>query len=321
VFKKCKIIFFILAVVSRIDGMEYITKALIYLFPNAYIHAFARAASRSRNYKQLKKLLDAGMPVNIHCFEDLTALYLAILGHNTRGVKLLLDFYADPNCYIHSRKTFPLMYACSEGQKDVVEILLISGADVDMKDHNGKTAVFLATCQGSLSLLELLLLYGADSTCKDNNGHEPLYYAEHMDAKTNLEILEKNRRIEFLQENQFLFRAAENPTRPQFTTAIEKGRYGFVKLLMKKGSIPQEEDILVAKKKYEQMVKQQEEEFSLRCNDIFINAHRMIGVQLIKFLRFVGPYGSKSYGPISKKGMSGIFPSDIVKLIALFASV
>ncbi len=55
--------------------------------------------------------------------------------------------------------------------------MLGKGADPDDLNKNGQSAVFTATGEGADWLIELLILHGANLNIKDNWGLTPLHFA------------------------------------------------------------------------------------------------------------------------------------------------
>ena len=61
---------------------------------------------------------------------------------------------------------------------DILNILLQNGADVNAKDHDGRTALMLAASSpDDVSSVTLLLSHGADPALKDKDGRTALDYA------------------------------------------------------------------------------------------------------------------------------------------------
>ncbi|CAN5260057.1 hypothetical protein BH09SUM1_BH09SUM1_25080 [soil metagenome] len=64
--------------------------------------------------------------------------------------------------------------------KNDIELLracLASGADADLSDKVGRTALIHATIDGREEFVEALLNHGADPTTQDSLGFSPLHYA------------------------------------------------------------------------------------------------------------------------------------------------
>jgi ankyrin repeat protein len=65
---------------------------------------------------------------------------------------------------------FPLMLAAFGGHEEIVEALIKTGADINMKVNDGSTALMAASMQGHYLIVKILLEKGADKTIKNNNG-------------------------------------------------------------------------------------------------------------------------------------------------------
>ncbi|XP_053673361.1 protein phosphatase 1 regulatory subunit 12A isoform X2 [Anopheles nili] len=65
--------------------------------------------------------------------------------------------------------------ACSASDKDEVDLLLKSGADIDTANVDGLTALHQACIDDNLDMVEFLVQKGADVNRKDNEGWTPLH--------------------------------------------------------------------------------------------------------------------------------------------------
>jgi hypothetical protein len=68
----------------------------------------------------------------------------------------------------------PLHLAAERGYKDIAEVLLDNGAEINAKNLLGRTPLHIAARYGQKAVLELLLVRGADASAKDNDGNTPL---------------------------------------------------------------------------------------------------------------------------------------------------
>jgi len=71
----------------------------------------------------------------------------------------------------------PLHLAVKEGHKDVMQLLLANGAEVNAKDNYLNTSFSLALKEGRKDMAELLLANAADINVTDMLGRTPLHWA------------------------------------------------------------------------------------------------------------------------------------------------
>ncbi len=88
----------------------------------------------------IKLLFENGVPINKQDNEGRTALMYASTGPFPATVNLLLDYKAAVNLIDNGEHFTALMFAASEGQFDVVKLLVEYGADTTLKDIDGDTA-------------------------------------------------------------------------------------------------------------------------------------------------------------------------------------
>lgn len=91
-------------------------------------------------------------------------------------VKRLLEAGADVNK--PSRFGPPLVMAAVRGHLDIVELLLASRADPNVKDQGGRTALLAAAEKRDKEMVELLVANGADVNASDRGGRTPLSLAQ-----------------------------------------------------------------------------------------------------------------------------------------------
>ncbi|XP_076451717.1 uncharacterized protein LOC143287544 isoform X2 [Babylonia areolata] len=84
----------------------------------------------------------------------------------------------------------PLMYACYEGQRDVVTSLLDIGADVNTVGGKGRTPLYVAIDSRKEDVAMLLLDRGANPNVKTERGHRtPLHAAVHQNFPQLAQVL------------------------------------------------------------------------------------------------------------------------------------
>jgi ankyrin repeat protein len=110
---------------------------------------------------------------------------------NKNVAELLLANGADVNARDNRRFT-PLHVAAGgfTNRKDVVELLLARGADVNARDDMGMTPLYLmAFVPSQTRKIELLLTYGADVNATAKDGKTPLHEAAGWGNKDMVELL------------------------------------------------------------------------------------------------------------------------------------
>lgn len=111
-----------------------------------------------------------------------TALQLAALSGHEEVVAFLLSQGAEADIPESNDKT-PLMDACHFGHVGVVRLLVrhMGGQGLENRDEDGRTALHWAAFGSPVEVLRLLLLSGADPTVMDHEGMTP--HAEAVKSK------------------------------------------------------------------------------------------------------------------------------------------
>ena len=95
-------------------------------------------------------------------------------GH-TDIARLLLEHGADPNVQNNDGET-ALTAACSNprGNRDVITALITAGAELDKRNNDSMTALMCLARGGYTGLMKLLIKAGADAATKDDRGRTAL---------------------------------------------------------------------------------------------------------------------------------------------------
>lgn len=148
------------------------------------------AIAADRNIAVIKMLLDKGADVNATGKNGITALRMALLKDKSFAViKMLLDKGANANDTQDG--VTALMVATSNLHADIVEMLIVKGADVNAKADKGTTALMYASLKGSLEIVKMLLDKGADVNAKRSDDLTALKYASNGSHDDVVALLKK----------------------------------------------------------------------------------------------------------------------------------
>jgi ankyrin repeat protein len=167
-------------------------------------------------YREVVELLLAhGADVNASTSYDRTAVELAMSRGRTEIVELLISKGADISplhfaiymkdeakarslieggANVNKRTPYgtpPLQRAVDCGFRDIVDLLITKGADVNAKDNGDWTPLHSAV-YGHKDIVELLISKGANVNAKDGNRRTPLYYAKEQRHTEIVELLKKH---------------------------------------------------------------------------------------------------------------------------------
>jgi len=147
-----------------------------------------RAAERG-HADAVRLLLKHRARVDAPDINGYTPLHRAINRERYREVvEVLLQAGADINTRCKKGPT-PLQTAAAKNHVLVSEFLISNGADVNMTGPRNMRAVHNAIYNGHAEVLEVLLRNGADATLKDDDGWDSLYGAASMGGTQGLKLV------------------------------------------------------------------------------------------------------------------------------------
>ena len=118
------------------------------------------------------------------------SIVVAVELGNIEAVKQHLNDGTEVNAKGGTGRT-PLHWAAIEGHKEIAELLIAEGADVNAKGDDG-TPLQFAAIVGSGEIVELLIANGADVNAKDNDGKTPLDWANRYNHTETADLLRKH---------------------------------------------------------------------------------------------------------------------------------
>jgi len=179
------------------------------------------AAAFNENPEVLRVLLSAGADLHVKDKDGGTALmYAAVDNENPEVLRVLLSAGADASvknnsgcdavCFVRKNKyisdsdriimmniltnapmsTQKFLNLCMKGSPEEIRKALETGVNINVKDANGKTALFYAASKNSDPHVIITLLdAGADANLVNNEGKRAIDYAEKNDALKDTEAL------------------------------------------------------------------------------------------------------------------------------------
>ena len=157
--------------------------------PQAVAERALTEAAFNGKLDEVRGLVSAGISVDARDADQRTPLMWAAFNGHTTVVEYLLGKGAEVNAKDVNGRT-ALMYASSGPFKETVELLLKKGADVNTQGTlEGFTALMTAAAEGQLDVVRLLLVYGANHELTDVDGDTALSFAEQNDHTAVVNLL------------------------------------------------------------------------------------------------------------------------------------
>jgi hypothetical protein len=146
-------------------------------YPTAASTAVHRCASEGKTEEIRAELMTNPGDLAKKDAEGFLPLHLAAAGGYLDTVDLLLVSGSDVNAQ-GTRGETPIYLAAAAGKADVVAALLAAGADPNLANFELRTPLQRAAMEGSLETVKVLLKGGADAAAKDKQGRTALDLAE-----------------------------------------------------------------------------------------------------------------------------------------------
>jgi ankyrin repeat protein len=97
-----------------------------------------------------------------------------LLANSNKMIEMLINFGADVNMKNKFGRTALHRLACIPNMKDSISLLISKGADVNARDIGEATPMHDAVDRGYLDIVEFLISQGADVNARDKSGAAPL---------------------------------------------------------------------------------------------------------------------------------------------------
>jgi len=94
--------------------------------------------------------------------------------------------------YSKGKACSSLFFAAHYGCKDIAELLIAMGANINMTDDKGETPLHLAAAQGHLDVVELLIANGSQIDARSGDDCSPLYEASRGEHREVAKFLLEN---------------------------------------------------------------------------------------------------------------------------------
>ncbi|MCI0447271.1 ankyrin repeat domain-containing protein, partial [bacterium] len=118
----------------------------------------------------MKKLLEGGIDINAEDEVGVTALFYAVQRDHKDIAELLIRSGADVNHRSTKGGYTALMAVSGQNNVENLQLLLEHGADINVKDHEGRSALFHASEYCNAPTIKLFIDHGADIDDPDKNG-------------------------------------------------------------------------------------------------------------------------------------------------------
>ncbi|KAG7469244.1 hypothetical protein MATL_G00126830 [Megalops atlanticus] len=116
--------------------------------------------------------------LEVRNYEGLTPLHLAVQNGNKELVRLLLDSGANIDAVDIKSGRSPLIHAVENNNMEMINFLIENGCNVNAQSYSGNTALHSACGRGQVEAVRILLRNGADSSLKNYHNDTALMVAK-----------------------------------------------------------------------------------------------------------------------------------------------
>ena len=155
---------------------------LFFIFQTPLLQATdCKGISQEKSQEATQALLEEMVHFEPTYLNKIKCLIEAGADVNAKGAKG--EFGAGDTALMHASQ--------GKGHKEIVEMLINAGADVNVRDKFGGTALMIASQNGHVETVEMLIEKGADVNARDFLGNTALVYATEEGHKEIIKILEE----------------------------------------------------------------------------------------------------------------------------------
>lgn len=159
---------------------------------NAAFETPLMLACKQSDFNAVKLLVkDFGADLNVMDQWGQTPLFMCIKSNEPLIAEYLLSYGADPDATSYQSLT-PLQLASQQGDLNLVQSLVKYGADLDVSENkHQESALIFAARKGHTAIVDFLIKSGANPDLTDHLGHSALYEAYEHDHWDCVETLVK----------------------------------------------------------------------------------------------------------------------------------
>ena len=163
------------------------------------------------NYECVKMLIDSDVETTSQTASGMTALHIAIENGHYQTATLM--FRKDKNlldmCDQSLRRPLHIAATRQDVPADLIESMIVSGADVNARDRHKKTPMHVAISAKNMEVVDILTKHNACLTLRDSDNLSPIILAYNENIFYDVEtIFIRNGKFDFY-DTELLFKALE----------------------------------------------------------------------------------------------------------------